>query len=150
MKSIILYESKTGTTKKCAELVKEMNSDTEIKRLTSFIEDIDDYESIVLLTPIYMGQINKKTKKFLLKNHTKLLTKKLTILICSMNTQEYENTIKNNFDEAIQNHARIMHVGGAYNFDKLNFIYKFIIKKMTGSTKDVDEIKYEVINKIRI
>jgi len=149
MKSIILYESKTDTTKKCAQILKEENPDAKIERLSNFVDYIDEYESIVLLTPIYMGQINKKIKKFILKNHAKLLAKKLTILICSMNTQEYDNTVTNNFDEAIRNHASIIHAGGAYNFDKLNFLYKFIIKKMTGITKDVDEIKYEVIKKIR-
>jgi len=150
MKSIILYESKTDTTKKCAKILKEENPDAKIEQLSNFVDDIDEYESIVLLTPIYMGKINKKIKKFILKNYTKLLKKQLMILICSMNTQEYENTIINNFDEAIQNHASIIHAGGAYNFDKLSFLYKFIIKKMTGITEDVDEVKYEVIKKIRI
>ena len=118
--------------------------------MSNFVDQVDDYDTFVLLTPIYMGGINKKVKKFLLKNQEKLLTKKMIILICSMNAEEQENTIIRNFNEEIRNHASIVHVGGAYNFDKLNFLYKFIIKKMTGTTKDVDEIKYEVISKIRI
>jgi len=150
MKSIILYESKTGTTKKCAEILKETNPESKLIKLSNFVDQVDDYDTFVLLTPIYMGGINKKVKKFLLKNQEKLLTKKMIILICSMNAEEQENTIIRNFNEEIRNHASIVHVGGAYNFDKLNFLYKFIIKKMTGTTKDVDEIKYEVISKIRI
>ena len=66
MKSIILYESKTGTTKKCAEILKETNPESKLIKLSNFVDQIDDYDTFVLLTPIYMGGINKKVKKFLL------------------------------------------------------------------------------------
>ena len=149
MKSLILYDSKTGCTKKCATYIHIQNN-AEMLHINDFKDNIDNYDKIVLLSPIYMGQIKKTIKSFIDIHHDQLLTKKLTICLCAMNMDEYEVMLENNFDQDILSHANIVHAGGAYYFDKLNFIYRFIVKKITGITKSTETIKYDILDKINL
>jgi menaquinone-dependent protoporphyrinogen oxidase len=149
MKSIILYDSKYGSTKKCAQIIKE-NNKTEMVHIKDFSNDIKDYDSIVIMSPVYMGQIKKSIKTFLESNHHILLSKKLTICITAMNTDEYTDMLKRNFEQVILESADFIYAGGAYYFEKMNFIYRFIVKKIAGVSKTTESINYSKLKEIRL
>lgn len=150
MNSIILYESKKGCTKKCADYVKKEHQVDEMYRLNDFNGNIEDYDHIILMTPTYIGQINKKMKEFLSKYQKALLEKKLTIVIIGMNVKEYDKMLELNLSKDILDHAEVVYGGGAYYFEKLNFFQKAIIKKVAGVSKSLEDIKYDKLQKIKI
>ena len=65
MKTLIIYASKTGTTEKCAKEINRQLKDSKIVNILNQNEDINKYDLIVIGTPIRMGMIDKKIKKFL-------------------------------------------------------------------------------------
>lgn len=148
MKTVILYESKYGSTQKCATYIKDKHDIQDIKKISDFNGNISDYERIIIGTPVYIGQINKKVKAFIELNQDILFAKEVIIFICAMNDENYEQMLTLNFSEDMINHARIIHVGGAYDFDKLGFLNKFIVKKIAKVNHSIENIKYDQLDLI--
>ena len=69
MKTLIIYASKTGTTEKCAGILgQNLKNSTIINLATIQNESIDKYDLIIIGSPIRMGMIDKRVKKFISKN----------------------------------------------------------------------------------
>ena len=47
------------------------------------------------------------------------------------------------YEEEERNHFEIHYVAGGYNFERLNFLEKFIIKKVAGVTSSQEVIKQD-------
>ena len=148
MKTIILYESKHGCTETCASYIKEKNNIQEFIKVSDFKGNLDDYDRIIIGTPVYIGQINKKVKTLIESNKDLLLKKEVEIFICGMNDENYEQMLIMNFDEAIRDHAKIIHAGGAYDFNKLGWFSKFIVRKIAKIDHSVEAIKYDQLDLI--
>jgi menaquinone-dependent protoporphyrinogen oxidase len=97
MKGVIVYSTKTGTTKKCAEYIKEQTNfeifnlrDKTYKKQFVF----DDYDFIVLGAPYRMSMLDKPMKKFLKKYGNYLLDKKFAIFGVGISKQSYGQMFK--------------------------------------------------------
>lgn len=145
MKTVVIYSSKKGCTEKCATYIKN-KSNAELYHVKKFKEDISEYDNVIILSPTYMGTINKNIKAFIMDNEKALLKKNVSFGLVGMNVTELENTITLNFTESFINHAEIRYVGGGYNFEKLNFFQKAIIKKVAGVSESLEDIKYDVLD----
>jgi menaquinone-dependent protoporphyrinogen oxidase len=116
--------------------------------ISDFKGDDMGYDHIVIGTPIYMGSINKKIKNFILNNTETLNQKKLSIVVCAMNQEVIDETIKSNFSDKIRSHANIVYAGGSYNLAKLNFLERFMVKKIDHITESIDAIQFKALNAI--
>ena len=65
MKYLIVYTSKTGTTKKCAEILKVKLENSTLINLEENTPDLEKYSTIIIGTPIRMGKIDSKIKQFI-------------------------------------------------------------------------------------
>ena len=65
MQTLIIYASKTGTTAKCANQINRELKDSKMLNILNYNEDISKYDLIIIGSPIRMGLIDKKIKKFL-------------------------------------------------------------------------------------
>ena len=150
MKQIILYTSKKGCTQKCATYLASKHQIDTVIRVTEFTGTLEEYDHVILMTPVYIGQIQKEIKEFIRNNNAVLITKNLDIVVIGMNVKEYDNMIKLNFSKEILEHATLTYGGGAYYFEKLNFFQKVIVKKITGVQSTIEDIKYQNLEKIKI
>ncbi len=82
MKTLIVYASKTGTTEKCAKEINRQLKDSKIVNISYQNEQIKNYDLIIIGSPIRMGRIDKKIKKFLLNNIEILKLKTVAYFIC--------------------------------------------------------------------
>ena len=152
MKNIIIYSTKYGSVKKCAELLKSKLKDETIifdtKEKSS--PDISNFDNIILGGSIYAGRMQSSLKKFIEKNINVLLQKNVALFSCSgAQDTEGESYIKNNFPEELYNHAVAKELfGSELFFNMLNPLEKFAIKMITKSTDDVKNIKEENIEKL--
>jgi len=146
MKTLICYTSKQGTTLKCSKLIAAQTENPEVVDVHDiFSKNLNDYDQIFLGTPVYYGHINKDMNKFIKKNKDLLLSKELKIFTTGMDDKEIHTTHKKNFDEDIRNHAVIKYVGGGYNFEKMNFIERFIVKRIASVDVSLENIKNDTI-----
>lgn len=143
MKTLILYNSKTGFTLKCATYLKDEIEGSVMFPFESKQYDITEYDKILIGAPIYFGGINKKIISFVSKNKTQLLKKELGMFYSGMKYEDFSKTVQNSLPPEIFYHASIIHSGGAYYFEKLNFINRFFIKRIAKVYKTTEDFHIE-------
>ncbi len=83
MQTLILYQSKNGTTEKYANWLKEDLENCEVSNIETFnFENISQYERIIVASPTYGGQII--IKDTLVKHWDILKSKKVYLLVVGM------------------------------------------------------------------
>ena len=156
MKILIIYGTKTGTTASCAEKIRELLVEHEVT-----VHNLEknpkihlaDYDSVIIGTPLYMGQIRHKVNQFLIHNKKKLLEMKVHYFVTGLARGDegvalFKKQIPSElFGQAVQ----IKQVGGDVHVEKLNFLYRWIMKKVMSESKPElgileDEIKDLVLH----
>ncbi|MGC9384523.1 MAG: flavodoxin domain-containing protein [Kosmotogaceae bacterium] len=149
MKTLMVYTSKTGTTEKCAKkLSKLLKNDVKLVDLKNAEkESIDNYDAIILGGYIHAGKAPSKLKKYI-KKHPELTKKKLGIFLCFADVSEkLDEYLAKNFDEEFLKNCDVKgHFGGEFHFDKMNFMIRKIIKKMSEGHPE-PKVKEENIEK---
>ncbi len=146
MKTLVVYASKYGATKKGAEhIAKGLKGEVKIVSIKDKNDIVlDDYDKIILGTPIYAGMVNKDIKSFCEANKDILKTKKVAVYFSCMDASQIENYLKSNFTEDfIKNLIIVDSCGGAFYFKKMNFFEKFIIKKITQAKTKENPVKVD-------
>jgi menaquinone-dependent protoporphyrinogen oxidase len=151
MKTAIIYATKHGCTEKCSQtLARELQVNTELINLETSKEiDLMNYDTLILGGSIHAGTINKALKKFITKNLDQLIEKKVGLFICCMEEDEKaQEQFNNAFPEQIRTISKANgFFGGAFDFEKMNFIEKAIIKKIANIDKSLSKINDQNIKK---
>jgi menaquinone-dependent protoporphyrinogen IX oxidase len=118
MKTLILYYSKFGATKKICSWLKEYlkDKDCEIKTLEE-VESLD-YKRILFGSPIYFGNLPKEVREFLRKKAKEFEGKTIyPFVVCILKKEKYLKKLKDYFPSAKD--GKIL--GGKFLFiNKLN------------------------------
>lgn len=114
--------------------------------------DPSNYDVVIIGGSVYMGQIRKEVKNFCAQYLTLLKTKKIGLFTCCMSEGEKaEKQLNDIFPKELLDIACAKECfGGEFNFNKMNFFEKFIIKKISKVDKDVSNILQENINKFSV
>lgn len=142
MKTLIIYASKTGTTEKCAKEINRQLKYSKIVNILNQDEDITRYDLIVIGTPIRMGMIDKRIKKFLINNIETLKLKKVAYFICCGLNENWKNYYEQNISKDLLDSAIIYDTfGGEMNIAKQKGFDKFITKMVSKNVDKNKEIK---------
>jgi menaquinone-dependent protoporphyrinogen oxidase len=163
MNTIIIYATKHGASKKCAELL--------AGRLTGKVDlcnikegnspELSQYDNVIIGGSIYAGTIPKELSEFCTKNLTALKEKKLGLYICCMNGKEAEKQLNNVFPQELLKAAVVKKsLGGEFKFKEMNFFERLITKMVSKSlakedpslaidmSKDLSMLSEENINEL--
>lgn len=149
----IFYASKYGTTEKAVKRLKEnlkgygypvtifnINKDRPV------LNEKKSFDLILVGGSIYMGKIQKEVTNFCEKNEEILLNDTLGLFLCCGGEEDFESQLSNNFSDDLINHASLKgYFGYAYNLEKMNFLYRKIIKKVAKISSSENAIKNEAI-----
>jgi menaquinone-dependent protoporphyrinogen oxidase len=142
LKTLIIYASKTGTTEKCAKEINRQLKDSKIVNILNQNEDINKYDLIVIGTPIRMGMIDKKIKKFLINNIENLKSKKVAYFICCGFNENWKSYYEQNIPKDLLDTAIIYDTfGGEMDIQKQKGFDKFITKMVSKNIDKNKEIK---------
>lgn len=150
MKILIIYARKTGTTEECAKKINRQVKDSKIVNILKQNEDINKYDLIVIGTPIRMGMIDKKIKRFLNSNIETLKSKKVAYFICCGFNENWKNYYEQNIPKDLLDSAIIYDTfGGIMDMHKQKGFDKFITKIVSKRIDKNKEIKilYENIDR---
>lgn len=145
MKTLIVYATHHGNAQKIAhKLAGEFGPEAvvePVRNITSI--DLDDYENVIIGCSIHAGRIQREIKTFTKKYQDRLLQKRLGLFICHMDEIDKARThLENNFPPAILEKAVAKgFFGGEFNFDKMNFIERAIVKKVAKVEESVSNIR---------
>lgn len=151
MRIAIIYMSKHGCTRQAANLLKEriLTSEVELIELKKKKPSLNDYDCIVIGGSIHAGSVQKGIHDFCANNLKSLKAKKVGLFICCMKEgKEAKEQFENAFPEELRNHSSANGLfGGEFNFNKMNFIEKFLVKKIAKVDKSVSNLNKEAIRK---
>lgn len=136
MKTLILYASTYGFTRDCVQMLKKnLNGEIRIVNINKdAVPALDDFDTILIGGSIYIGQIQKKIKKYCLTNEDALKNKKLGFFISCGSAETIDTYFKNSFPETLLENALFAeNFGGEMRPDKMNFFHKFISNMVAKS-----------------
>ncbi len=144
MKSLIVYVSRYGTTAECARRLSELLPgesrlvDIRRERRPSF----ESYDSVVIGGPIYAGKISREISAFCDYNQKEIERRRVGLFICCLYDGEKAQVELNEaFPAWLNAHASGRYAfGGAIKMSKLNFVDRFLIRKIAGSEKDINSV----------
>ena len=109
--------------------------------------DIRTYDRIILGTAIYAGSPNRKVTQFCQNNQPLLEQKVIGLFICCMNEEQEAEEMNKAFPEFLQRLSIPKAIlGGEFQFDKMNFIERFLTKKIAKVNSSVSKLRYDAIN----
>lgn len=148
-KTLILYASKYGCTEDCAKyLGSKLNHPVETADLTnSTIADVQNYDWVVIGSPIYIGKIRKEVKLFCKRNLHQLLTKNVVLFLSCTTPEQAADFFKSNFPVELLAHAReCTNFGGELRRQKMGFFDKKITDLVAKSEPKQIEVLYKNID----
>lgn len=152
MKILIAYGTKYGTTEKCvgmlAEILRKKGYSVEPVNLKKSKKvKPEDYDLVAVGGSFYLGKMNGRVRKFTERNLDTLLNKKTAIFMCGAD-KEWEKEIKKGFpEELLKKTAAKGYFGYELILDKMNPIYRNLIKKVEKTTESILKINTENIKK---
>ena len=104
MKTLVIYTSKHGSTKKIASYIQEKLEADAVNLLQDECPSLDVYDQIIIGGSIYYQTINPKITGLIEANLPLLLTKRIALfLVCLMSEESAAEQFNNNFDEQLLN-----------------------------------------------
>jgi len=148
MKTLIVYTTTHGCAEKCAnKLQQNLSGETELLNFKkSKPVNLENCETIIIGGSIHAGQIQKRIKKFC-QGNLDILKKKIGLFLCCMYEGEIaQKQFQDAFPTELIEHATATGIfGGEFNFEKMNFIEKTIVKKVAKVENSVSRISDEAI-----
>lgn len=150
MKTLIVYASKYGCTETCAKrLAEKMTGDAELLSLKEKKDSIDweAYDTVIVGGSVYVGKIQKEVSEFCARHLESLLQKRIGLFICGMQEEEVlQQELQQSFPEELVAIAIAKdHLGGAFDFEKMNLMERMIVKKVSKVNSSVSNIAEESI-----
>ena len=131
MKTAIVYATKYGCTKKCAEILKTyLHGEVNILSVKADKINLSQYDTVFIGGSVYMGKIQKEITHFCKRNLKQLLHKKIGLFACCYTPKDTVGFFETLYPIELINHASyVTSVGGI-----MNFLYR----KLFQSLKKID------------
>ena len=133
MKTLILYATKTGTTKKCAALLAaNLGADScELWDLADGMPELSGYDALALGSYLRMGVVDKRLSAFLEKRKAEILEKPFGLFLCGCVEEKVSEAIAKNFKEEFLEKARCVEFfGGELSPEKCKGLEKLIVRAL--------------------
>lgn len=134
MKILVAYAGKSGTTEKCAKLLKQKLLGAVLADLNRETPEIGAYDAVVVGGSIRMGLLHKKARLFLAQNAAELKAKPAAYFICCCFAQNAPQFFASNIPQELLNSAVSYECfGGEMDLNRLYGMDKFIAKMVSKS-----------------
>lgn len=140
MKTIIIYASKTGTTKRCAALLAANlgAENCDLFDINSGEPDLSLYDCAAVGSYLRMGVMDKKISAFLKKRRDELFAMPFGIFLCGcLEDAVSEAIVKNISDDFLERAVSVDFFGGEMHPEKYKGFDKMVFKSISKiSEKD--------------
>ena len=147
MKTLIVYTSQTGFTKRYAEWIAEKSQadifnlkDVQKSKETFF----NDFDAVVYAGWCMAGKVVKL--EWFLKKAANLKQKKLAVVAVGASPNEAPETdvaMGNLLSDAQKQYIKVFYCQGGINYDKMKFPFKFAMKLFANSLKKSKDAKQQ-------
>ncbi len=150
MKTVIVYATTHGSTKKCAVLLQEkLQGESHLVNLEENpYPNISGYDAVIIGGSIHCGQINYRVKKFSFANQASLQKKKIGIYICFMDDErKAKKCVSDSIPKPlIESAFSIGYFGGELKLDAMSDFEKMLIQRIKPVDHSMSRINLEKID----
>jgi menaquinone-dependent protoporphyrinogen oxidase len=149
--TLIVYASNHGFVRDCVDrLAARLDGrvmSVDLKKDSD--PDPGNYDNVIVGGSIHAGHIQKSVRHFLEHRAGLLKSKKLGLFLCCMEEGEKaDKEFKDSYPDDLIAHASATGLfGGEFDFAKMNFLEKAMVKKAAGVTASVTKIREDDIEK---
>jgi menaquinone-dependent protoporphyrinogen oxidase len=149
MKTLIVYATRHGSTQKVARRIAEETGETQLISVKEARDiDFSKYETILLGSSIHAGRNQTSMQQFCKRHLHELLQKRVGLFLCCLNPKEFEQSMSKAYPDVLQRHAfAYERMGGEYLIEKMNFIERFLVKRIVGVTESSSLLNEENITR---
>lgn len=115
----VVYSSKSGTTKICAEYIAAKIVGSQLFNLNDESPDISNYDTVLIGSGIRMAKLYKPVKKFLTKNAQILKDKKAILFLSNFYPETVDKTLQKNVPQDLLDKLTVIECGGVAPFGKV-------------------------------
>ena len=142
MKTLIIYASKTGTVEKCVTYIKQKRKDMEVVSIYNLSKSIEEYDCIIIGSPIRMGLLDKKIKDFILRNKECLKRKRTAYFIYCCFQENFKTYFEQNIPkDLLEDAIALESFGGELDFKKQKGFDKLMTKMVSKMIKKNNKAK---------
>ncbi|MBO0441945.1 flavodoxin domain-containing protein [Candidatus Enterococcus ikei] len=105
MKTLIIYGTKSGASRECAELLEKKIIDSVIINIDQEVPDLENFTHIIVGAGVRNDKMYKPIRDFLKKNQPILMTKICACFLCNSKPKTTDDVIKDSIPEEIRKHA---------------------------------------------
>ncbi|WP_346869078.1 flavodoxin domain-containing protein [Clostridium sp. UBA5119] len=151
-KTVVIYKSKYGSTKKYAEwIATELDADIfEASKID--VTDMQNYSTIIYGGGLYASGILGVS--LITKAFDKLKDKNLVVFTVGLadpsNTKQFIPVIDKNFTKEMQDRIKLFHFKGAIDYKNLDFIHKSMMALLKNKVSKMPEDKMDDEAKIML
>ncbi|MCU0640376.1 MAG: flavodoxin domain-containing protein [Candidatus Krumholzibacteria bacterium] len=148
MSVLIIYMSRHGCTAKAVDLLARALPGSAVFDLGAVKNPpLDAFDTVAIGGSIHAGKLQRKLSKFCRDNIEALKAKRLGLFLCCMEEGEKARL---EFDQAypaeLREHAAATGLfGGAFDFERMNFLERAIVKKVAKLDKSVSKLDEKAI-----
>lgn len=153
MKSVIIYSTKHGTTEKVANIINALSKEKAelINLKKSKSVDLSQYDRIIIGGSIHAGMVQKRIRKFCEAHMQELSQKPLGLFLSCMEEEKAQEQFNNAYPEELRKAAISTKLtGGEILLDKMNFLERYVVKKMGKMTESVSKIREDKIKELAV
>lgn len=144
MQILIVYASRHGCTRKLAQRVaQELGKGTRLIPVRDVTPaDLQSCGTIIIGCSVHAGRIQARIRKFVTRYQSALLVKRIGIFLCHMDEpEEARKHLQNNLPPELLEHAQAVGLfGGEFDLAKMNFLEKWIVKKVAHVEESVTKL----------
>ena len=159
MKTVILYASRYGTARQCAQdLAKLLEGEVEVFDIEheSRKVNLSEYDQVICGGSVYIGSVNAALRQYCIHRAEELSSKRLGFFICGLSQGEQaEKDLQNAYPDRLLSQAAatgifgtVMRPGRLHVFDKL--IIKMVRKQMELDRYLTEEGNYSTLDQEEI
>ena len=147
LKTLILYASKYGTTRKLAKRIAKGFDDATVCNLKDGdIPPVSGFDCVIIGSPVYGGSIQKEAKDFILQTKTALYEKEFGLFLSGTNADDEDKYFQENFPAGVLRAAKATaFLGGIFDASQTGRLTRFIVKRakqpLYSNTIDFERIK---------
>jgi menaquinone-dependent protoporphyrinogen oxidase len=149
MKTLILYATKTGTTREVAGRIAKKFDGAVLHDLKQpNIPSVAEFDRVIVGSSVYAGMIRKEAKTFLTQNTEILKTKTLGLFTCGFDASREKDYFNTNFPADVLQAAKVAYfLGGIFDPEKAGALGRFAIKVIAKQTEYLDNVDNDKIGK---
>ncbi|HOO74299.1 MAG TPA: flavodoxin domain-containing protein [Tepiditoga sp.] len=148
MSSIIFYSTKKGFGKKVSGYIASESADI-VEIIDQKDYDTENYNNVIFVSSVYAGQMKKGFKDFFNKvAENKKENQKFYFVMVAGQEENYKKFFNDNLPDKEKYIDDFFYAGYSYDFEKMNFFEKFIIKKIVKIDKSKEDFRKENLDSL--